>query len=276
MSYCWRWLYQTTNGFFSHLNKITSNGSAEIFGVILGVFFASGAVGYIFANIYYTTRERINFLRNDHRILLKKFIDEYGYQIKVTDTNGERGIIDANGIRDLSLREAWEIFNLIWYEVKPKSIELKEVEPQIDTLLNILHSLGSTLFGSSICLLIWFLLQSPWLLFHLFDIPIFEKNLLGPVIYNSGFVNYSNSYIFWLILILSLWAIFIISLFLSFTDVRNTIRRYYHSYLTDFVNDHWSVRDRTVRYIRDKRERQSLFMHIKNLAKTFFTIDFIG
>ena len=187
--------------FFYHLNVVTDKGFANIFGVVIGVFFASGAVGYIFANVYYSIRSRIG-LRNDHRVILKIFIDNFDYRIFIIGSGKNKKPITTDDVEDLRLREAWEIYNLIWYEVKPKSKTLKDAELQINRLLDILHGLGSTLIGSCICLIVWLLFQDLWLFSHSPSMPIFEKIRLDFFASTSSFHVFKSLYLCELIFVL--------------------------------------------------------------------------
>jgi len=229
-------LVSNTEGFIYHFHSITSTSFANTLGLLAGGFFASGAVGYLFSNIYYAIREcRYIPIRNDHREAVKRFIDEYRYKIIIVDKKSEKcteeRAINSERVDRLSLREAWEIFNLIWYEIKPKSRVLKIVDTQIARLLDILHSLGATLIGSIIFLIVMCLS------------PFWWESIFGKC--------YEICWLKFIIVVVG-WLLLMLPIFINFKITKNTIKRYYHSYLINFVDDKWLEHGKKICYFRNK------------------------
>lgn len=111
-------------------------------GVILGLFLASGALGYIFSSIYWTIYwiGPKCFFANDNRSFLKKHKDK----LEIVEEPNKR-----------SKHDAWIIVTLIWHTQIEKSKEIKGINPYVDRINDITHGLGVTFVGSFISLIIW-------------------------------------------------------------------------------------------------------------------------
>lgn len=126
----------------SKMSFFFDSKSSNYVGVIFGLFLASGALGYIFSNIYWAIFwiGPKKFFVNDNSFFLEKYKDK----LKIVDKPNE-----------LTKHEVWIIVTQFWYAQIKKSDEIKGINPFIDRIIDIGHGLGSTLVGSFISLITW-------------------------------------------------------------------------------------------------------------------------
>ena len=131
--------YLTGMKLFGDLWKLSKDSAS----VAVASFLASGALGYIFSNIYFEFRDFFG-MRNDHQRLLEEIIRRYGCKINITNEKEEpRLIINNNNLgnlEDWSIHERWEIFNLALHSFRKKSALMNKFEKDMERLLDVLHS----------------------------------------------------------------------------------------------------------------------------------------
>ncbi len=121
-------------------------------GIILGLFLASGALGYIFACVYWGIYEfgLNSCIAIDNRYIFSTLKDK----LEIIETSGNK--VKAN---KLSKRDAWTIAALFWQNNINKSEEIKGSTPYVDRITDLTHGLGATVVGSVISLTTWILLK---------------------------------------------------------------------------------------------------------------------
>jgi hypothetical protein len=128
--------------------------TAQGLGLVLSIFLGSGALGYLFANVYfslYWTWPFSSALAIDHRPLFSNLRGE----IKVIDYSGNEYERFSP-----SKRIAWTIVTQFWFYHIEKSEEIKGVDGYIDRLTDITHGLGATFIGLICAFAAWFFIHS--------------------------------------------------------------------------------------------------------------------
>jgi hypothetical protein len=116
-------------------------------------FLGTGALGFIFSNIYH-----FSFKRNDHKNILIKLAKHFSVKYKLEKNN--QSIRESKSqstlhesielVKNLCITQRWELFNLIWHTLKHKSKAMQDTEKTAERLLNIARGLGATIVGSII------------------------------------------------------------------------------------------------------------------------------
>ena len=140
----------SASGHFSQMQIITEPGLSEALGIVAGIFLASGALGYLLANLYFSLRW-INTLSRwavvDHLSVLKEL--EKFLEVLKPSTGSWR-------IQDLTKRNAWSIVTQYWVSHSTDS-DIKGTNPTVDRLADITHGLGASCLGSTILFFFWLL-----------------------------------------------------------------------------------------------------------------------
>ncbi len=140
-------------------NSYCSLGNPDNIGLILGIFLASGGIGYIFANIYfaiYWCCPNCCFAI-DYRsvfINLKQNLRIF--------TLSENQI----AVNTLTKKDAWSLVNYYWYTSIEKSEKLKGIDPKMERFTDLIQSIWATLIGSFLSLITWICLH-----FSIFEDP---------------------------------------------------------------------------------------------------------
>lgn len=210
--------------------------SKESASVAVGGFLASGALGYIFSNIYFALRSPLG-MKNDHKNLLEEIIEEYDCKIVIRkETKLLINKCNSGKIGSLSPRVRWELFNLALHSFHDKSDAMKKFEQEMDRLLDTLHSLGASLFGSVILGLVWLSLQISW---------YWDKQFYEP--FNFILREYLMPQIF----VLLCWLLIFLLFGYNFRRMRITIKRFYDSYFMKiFESNRWEW-GKTIYYFKD-------------------------
>lgn len=127
---------------------IRSGEISKNIGFILSAFLASGALGYIFSNIYFG----LHWLTDDSIIAInhKGLFASLGNRINLIDAEGRP--IDRNL---LTKRDAWTIWSFYWYSNVENSEKYKISSARIDNLVDITHGLGASLIGTLLSFFTW-------------------------------------------------------------------------------------------------------------------------
>lgn len=122
-------------------------------GIIIGAFFASGGLGYLFSIIYFpiiwSSLLRRKFA-NDHRQILFDLRNK----IEIMDVT-EKPIHPES----LTQREAWAIMTQFWNANSEENNVIKGVTPFINRTVDIMHSIGAIIIGTTIMLNLWIYLH---------------------------------------------------------------------------------------------------------------------
>jgi len=116
---------------------------------MIGAFLASGALGYILANIYfglYWSPIVKGFIAIDHLSLLRNL--ESAKIIDIVDEKDNK--------RDIkNKRDAWNIITQFWHARVENDDQIRGINRITDRLTDITHALGATCLGTIIGLIIW-------------------------------------------------------------------------------------------------------------------------
>jgi len=135
-------------------------------GVVIGVFLASGGLGYILANIYFSIYWSWPFSRViaiNHRSLLTSLNDN----LEIVDISGKK-----LNLQRISKRDAWTIVTQYWFSQIEGSNNIKGINSTTDRLVDFTHSLGATFIG----ILLSF---AAWTYVHFFTLNPTEFNILS-------------------------------------------------------------------------------------------------
>ena len=129
------------NSFYCLVNAIKQLSGMTVF---VAAFLGTGAIGFLFANIYYQFRE-ISFLKafNNHGSILKEIEKDFGVSIYLIGN-------PEGGVEGLCVRQKWELFNYIWHTTKNQSKSMQDIEAIATRMHNVAHALGTTFVGSVI------------------------------------------------------------------------------------------------------------------------------
>jgi len=132
---------------------ITSGDTSKNIGFVLTALLASGALGYVFSNIYFG----LYWLTDNSIIAInhKSLFVSLGDRINIINAKGEQ--IDRNV---LTKREAWTIWSNYWYSNIENSKKYKGSSKRVDNLVDITHSLGASLISTLLSFITWLLLTS--------------------------------------------------------------------------------------------------------------------
>ena len=136
--------FATIKGFLSFVKENSAVGIAISF------LLASGAIGYILANIYfalYWVKPFSDLIAIDHLSFLKSINNEFD----LLDASGNR--IDVRKIS--SRRDAWTILSHYWWSRIESDEGIKGTNAFTDRLVDITHSIGATFIGTLFACLAW-------------------------------------------------------------------------------------------------------------------------
>ena len=140
---------------FKSLKEYLSNlGDPKLnIGIIIGAFFASGGLGYLFSIIYFSiiwsSLLRKTFA-NDHRQIL------FDLRNKIEIMNVAEKPIHPES---LTQREAWAIITQFWNANLEEDKVIKGVTSFINRTVDIVHSIGAIIIGTFIMLILWIYLH---------------------------------------------------------------------------------------------------------------------
>lgn len=127
-------------------------GSKGNIGIILGAFLASGALGYIFAQIYFAIYWLWpdSYFGIDHRQVFIDFEDK----IEIVDPKG-------NLVRPtrLTKRGAQNILLQYWFSQMKQSPDIEGLEPFVGRAYDTVHSLGTSFISTLIALISWIVIH---------------------------------------------------------------------------------------------------------------------
>lgn len=139
----------SASGHFSQMQIITEPGLSEALGIVAGIFLASGALGYLLANLYFSLRWIYPLSRwavVDHLTVLKEL--EKFLEVLKPSTGSWR-------IQDLTKRNAWSIVTQYWVSHSTGDSDIKGTNPTVDRFADITHGLGASCLGSTILFFVW-------------------------------------------------------------------------------------------------------------------------
>lgn len=122
----------------------------NLVGAVFGTFFISGALGYILSIIYFALYWKWplkNLIAVDHRNLFKESANNN--YIKLIRLNNDK----KN--KTLDKREAWIIIARFWNTIIKADRKFKEINSYNDRLVDITHSIGSTIIGFIFTFILW-------------------------------------------------------------------------------------------------------------------------
>lgn len=163
---------------------------------VISVFLASGGIGFwfgIFYRVLYWSRDyRIKVFKPlsiipivNHSSLIKDSVIRNFLVLRSSDSKE----VNPNNISQL---EAMCIVNAFWNERKESSKKIKEANPFVDRLTDIMHGLGAAYIGSIIAILVW-LLVIPLVFEKLVETrPLIVASFISVVIVIIHYVNYRN------------------------------------------------------------------------------------
>lgn len=128
---------------------ISANELSQSLGLVLSVFIGSGALGYLFANIYFSLYWSWPFNRLvaiDHLSFLE---NQKKDAIEIVGASGKPYEVP------LSRREAWSIITQYWYSKRQDEPKIKGCDSITDRLADVTHGLGATCIGSLSALGSW-------------------------------------------------------------------------------------------------------------------------
>lgn len=132
---------------------ITSGDISKNIGFVLTALLASGALGYVFSNIYFglywLTDNSIVAI--NHKELFTSLSD------KINIINAKGNPIDRNS---LTKRDAWTIWSNYWFSNIENSKKYKVSSARVDNLVDITHSLGASLISTFLSLITWICLSA--------------------------------------------------------------------------------------------------------------------
>ena len=180
-------LYLTNPGIFTNTIPLFNNKSN--IALVIGVFFTSGAWGFILANIYFSIiwsemiGERFSI---DHKAVLLNYQDTLQiYERKLNK-------YEQKDINSLSKRKAWELVLPILFT--KASSENEKLKKMLDNMTDMLHSIGGFLVGLISSFIIWLLI----LILGDSDTNLYDKNFNIALYINSFIIiavgfNYRNT-----------------------------------------------------------------------------------
>jgi len=138
------------------IDLIKSKEITNNIGLVLAALLASGALGYVFSNIYF----RLYWLSDNSRVAIdhKQILISLRKKINIIDALGNS--IDTNS---LTKRDAWIILSYYWYSNIQNSEKYRDSSTRVDNLGDITHSLGASLIGTILSLPIWISIQLTYL-----------------------------------------------------------------------------------------------------------------
>lgn len=111
-------------------------------GAVLGIFIASGGLGYLFSNSYhwvYWSWPHQKRFAIDHKAL----IESLGDKIQIRDSLG-----DILPVSALDKRQCWVIINVYWHTHLKSSKRIEGVNKKNDQISDITHGLGGTVIAT--------------------------------------------------------------------------------------------------------------------------------
>ncbi len=116
-------------------------------GVVIIAFLASGAIGYLLSFIYHTL-----FKANiDHRKMVNNARKANLVELCDQDNNLDKLSED----KDIRYKGAWRIVTSLWHERKEQCKSIKAANQRIDSLSDIMHGSGTSMFGSLLASILW-------------------------------------------------------------------------------------------------------------------------
>lgn len=127
---------------------ITSGDISNNIGFVLTALLASGALGYVFSNIYFG----LYWLTDNSIVAInhKALFSALGSRINIINAQGTQ--IDKN---TLTKRDAWTIWSNYWFSNIENSKKYKVSSARVDNLVDITHSLGASLISSFLSFITW-------------------------------------------------------------------------------------------------------------------------
>lgn len=174
-------------------------------GIIIGAFFASGGLGYLFSIIYFSiiwSKLLRKMLANDHR----KILFDLRNKIEIIDVT-EKPIYPES----LTQRDAWAIMTQFWIANLEENIVIKGATPFINRTSDIMHSLGAIIIGTAIMLILWI---------YLHFIALSES------LYNFGFND---------IIAIFFWLVMLFIFFVDFQSTRKSLQSIINITFTDVI-----------------------------------------
>lgn len=136
--------------FFDKISKF--NGSVldkTWIAIVIGAFLTSGALGYLFSNIFHSISNFCHWrgwssLIVDHRPLLRD-----------AQNNGWMRIVPESPERIMRSDQAWSIVTAFWQSRIETSDEIKGANDRINSLTDIQFGLGASIIASVLSLPVW-------------------------------------------------------------------------------------------------------------------------
>jgi hypothetical protein len=188
---------------------IYTKTTLDSIGVGLNVFIASGALGFVIANIYFSLYWNVfGFWAIDHRPALKKIKGNFHNSngvIKLDQSYKHRKEIDL-----LSTRDAWNIATQFLNSTIKESKKIEGMNKHIMRFSDITHALGATCTGS--------------ILSYIICIIILIKNGSNYTLSNTFFV-----------VIMVVWLGLIFLVFLEYRAIKNSVQAIVNSTIVQVI-----------------------------------------
>ncbi len=174
-------------------------------GIIIGAFFASGGLGYLFSIIYISAiwswplRKAFAY---DHRQILINLRNK----IEILDVMDKTILPES-----LTQREVWAIITQFWYANLEENNSIKGITPFMNRTVDILHSIGTIIIGTLIMLILWIYM-------HFFA--------LSKSSYNFGFND---------IIAIFFWLVMLFIFFVDFQLTRKSLQSIINITFTDVI-----------------------------------------
>ncbi len=143
------------------IDKVTSVAGSDamnnVFAVVLAVFLGSGALGYIFAAIYWSLYWCLQPVIINHRGPLQALACGGKRMLRVLDERGQP--ISDMVIRQFDKWTAWTVMSQYYSSSMRSDRKMKHIITYLDGLLDILHGLGATIVGTVFSGVAWALIH---------------------------------------------------------------------------------------------------------------------
>lgn len=139
---------------FPYLLEILKNiGGENSIGTVFALFLGSGALGFIFANMFIFlcwTPPFSRWIALNHKSILGEIKDK----VNIRRVGGGKVRVE-----DLSRREAWQIVVRLWWTNTGENGYFNRINVFTERVSDIAHSLGALIIGSVCALMAWSLLH---------------------------------------------------------------------------------------------------------------------
>ena len=131
-------------------DKLVKVGNAGLWSAIV-IFLGMGGIGFLLSILYHLFREDETFVGHDHRPVVERLRNRKILEL----LNAEDGV--RLDLYRPNRHQAWVIVNALWHQRVKENPRLSGANPRINSLADLVHSIGTAMWGALFAAIIPFL-----------------------------------------------------------------------------------------------------------------------